>query len=83
MFNKTNKQRIDRLVERLSNKEQESIKDIQREIQALKQEEKEKEERLADIQESYQILLDAIDSHMDKWADLQELKEKALVIITE
>lgn len=83
MFNKTNKQRIDRLVERLSNKEQSAISDIQREIQALKQEEKEKEERLADIQESYQVLLDAIDLHMDKWAELQELKEKALVIITE
>lgn len=83
MFNKTNKQKIDSLVERLSRKELSAISDIQKELQSLKKEEREHEERLADIQESYQILLDGIDFHMIKHAELQDLKEKALTIITE
>ena len=83
MFNKTNKQKIDSLVERLSRKELSAISEIQKELQALKREEREHEERLADIQESYQILLDGIDFHMLKHSELQDLKEKALTIITE
>lgn len=83
MFNKSNGTKIHSLVERLSRKEQSAISEIQKEIQELKKEERSLEERLSDIQESYQILLDGIDLHMSKWKELQELKEKALVIITE
>lgn len=83
MFNKSNGAKIRSLIERLGRKEESAISEIQREIQELKKEEQSLEERLSDIQESYQILLDGIDFHMTKWRELEELKEKALVIITE
>lgn len=83
MFNKSNGAKVRSLIERLGRKEQSAISEIQREIQELKAEERTLEERLSDIQETYQILLDGIDEHMAKWKELEELKEKALVIITE
>ena len=64
MFDKTNKEKIESLIKRLSNKEQNAISDIQKEIQTLRAEEKKLEERLADIQEMYDIYLESIDTHM-------------------
>ena len=66
MFDKTNKEKIESLIKRLSNKEQNAISDIQKEIQTLRAEEKKLEERLADIQEMYDIYLESIDTHMGK-----------------
>ena len=83
MFNKSNGAKIRSLIERLGRKEESAISEIQEQIKELKAEERRLEERLSDIQESYQILLDGIDLHLAKWKELEELKEKALVIITE
>lgn len=83
MFNKSNSEKIQSLVERLGRKELSAISDIQERIKELKAEERKLEERLSDIQESYQLLLEGIDLHLGKWKELEELKEKALVIITE
>lgn len=83
MFNKSNSEKIQSLVERLGRKELSAISDIQERIKELKAEERTLEERLSDIQESYQLLLEGIDLHLGKWKELEELKEKALVIITE
>lgn len=82
MFDKTNKEKIEGLIKRLSNREQNAISDIQKEIQNLRAEEKNLEERLADIQEMYDIYLESIDTHMDKWAELQDLKTNVIVTIT-
>lgn len=82
MFNKTNKEKIEGLIKRLSNREQNAISDIQKEIQTLRAEEKELEERLADIQEAYDLYLQSIDTHMDRWAELQDLKTNVIVTIT-
>jgi len=82
MFDKTNKEKIESLIKRLSNKEQNAISDIQKEIQTLRAEEKKLEERLADIQEMYDIYLESIDTHMGKWAELQDLKTNVIVTIT-
>ena len=82
MFDKTNKEKIESLIKRLSNKEQNAISDIQKEIQTLRAEEKKLEERLADIQEMYDIYLESIDTHMDKWSELQDLKTNVIVTIT-
>lgn len=83
MFNKSIEQKVNRFLERLSNKEQNVIADIQKEIQTLRKREKELEEELSDINESFVSLLEGIDLHMKKWAELQTLKEKALQIIAE
>lgn len=83
MFNKSHQNKIDKLIERLSKREQSAIGDVQGEIQELKKEERSLEERLADIQKSYNQLLDGIDEHMQAWKELQDLKEKALTTITE
>lgn len=82
MFNKTNKEKIEGLIKRLSNREQNAISDIQKEIQTLRAEEKELEERFADIQEAYDLYLQSIDTHMDRWAELQDLKTNVIVTIT-
>lgn len=83
MFNKTTEQKVNKFLERLSNKEQSAIADIQREIQILRKREKELEKELSDINESFVSLLEGIDLHMAKWAELQTLKEKALDIISQ
>lgn len=81
LFKKTNEEKIQRLVERLKNREESAISDIQKSIQELRKEEKECETRIAEIGDLYEKYIQMIEDHQKKGFDLDKLLEASLTIM--
>lgn len=82
LFKKTNEEKIQRLVERLKNKEESAISDIQKAIQELRKEEKECEERIAEIGDLYEKYIQMIEDHQKRGFNLDKLLEASLTIMS-
>lgn len=81
LFKKTNEEKIQRFVNRLKNKEEGAISDIQREIQDLRKEEKVCQARIVEIEDLYEKYIHLIESHQGEWFKLDDLLVKAVEIM--
>lgn len=83
LFKKTNEEKITRFITRLKNREESAISDIQKEIQALRKEEKECELKIVEIQDLYEKYIQMIEAHQKEGFKLDDLLENAVTIMGE